>query len=79
MDSLLQTASAKQLQVETCLEIRSQKTASMNAALGMLFAVWGERVSWEDGIKRTSGLNKIPENSINHSNKGDFTTNPKNR
>ncbi|MBU8639509.1 EndoU domain-containing protein [Bacillus pumilus] len=56
---------------------KEQQEASMNAALGMLLPFGAKGFNGKMGIKRTSGLNKIPENSINHSNKGDFTTNPK--
>ncbi|MGG3143620.1 pre-toxin TG domain-containing protein, partial [Bacillus pumilus] len=56
---------------------KEQQEASMNAALGMLLPFGAKGFHGKMGIKRTSGLNKIPENSINHSNKGDFTTNPK--
>uniref|UniRef100_UPI0011A06A34 T7SS effector LXG polymorphic toxin n=1 Tax=Bacillus pumilus TaxID=1408 RepID=UPI0011A06A34 len=56
---------------------KEQQEASMNAALGMLLPFGAKGFHGKMGIKRTSGLNKIPENSINHSNKGDFTINPK--
>nr|WP_272939175.1 T7SS effector LXG polymorphic toxin [Bacillus altitudinis] len=56
---------------------KEQQEASMNAALGMLLPFGAKGFHGKMGIKKTSGLSKIPENSIKHSNKGDFTTNPK--
>ncbi|MFJ8737087.1 T7SS effector LXG polymorphic toxin [Bacillus altitudinis] len=56
---------------------KEQQEASMNAALGMLLPIGVKGFHGKMGIKKTSGLSKIPENSIKHSNKGDFTTNPK--
>ncbi|MFS3915862.1 T7SS effector LXG polymorphic toxin [Bacillus australimaris] len=56
---------------------KEQQEASMNAALGMLLPFGAKGFYGKMGINRASGLSKIPKYSIKHSNKGDFTKNPK--